>query len=259
MTFGALGAALAAVVGAGLFFGSQDDDTIRPDTEQAIADAGYNASDRAAIEAIVRDYILEHPEIIPEAIENLQQRQQASALGPVREKLEKPFAGAAFAGNPNGEIVLIEFSDFACPYCRSTADDLKKLIADNADLKVVFHELPILSPQSDKAAKVALAAAKQGKYFAFYQAMFAAGRPSDQTIAEAARNAGLDVDKAMAYAASDEAEAEIAANKKMVRSLPFGQGFGTPAWVIGDRLEVGALGYEGLSKLVEEARAAAGK
>jgi hypothetical protein len=130
----------------------------------------------AAIEEVVRDYILAHPEILPEAMENLRERETGKQLEAVAGKLETPFPGAVL-GNPQGKVTLVEFTDFACTYCRASVADVEALIAANPDLKVVVRELPILSPQSADAARMGLAAAEQGKYPAFHKAMFAAGRP----------------------------------------------------------------------------------
>jgi protein-disulfide isomerase len=245
--------ALAAAVGT-FWLMQGAGSSVASNADTAVAEAGFDPKDRKAIEAIIRDYILTNPEIIPEAVEVLQNRQRMSALGPLRESIERPFAGNGFAGNPNGDVVMVEFSDFACPYCRSNAQDVDRLIQSDPNVKVVFRELPILSPQSEQAALMALAAASQGKYYAFHKAMFAAGRPSDATIAQAARAAGLDMEAAARFAASPEAKAEIEANKAMIQKIPFGQGFGTPAWIVGDEIAVGAVGYSGLVELVGKAR-----
>ena len=221
-------------------------------SEAALA-AGINAQEQRAIEAIVRDYILKNPEIIPEAVELLQNRQKAGAIDGVRAQVEKPFAGNAFAGNPNGDVTVVEYSDFNCPYCKQTERDLARLIAEDKNVKVVFRELPILSETSNDAALMALAAAKQGKYYAFHKTMFATGRPTPSTIEAAAKEVGLDMAAARAFIQSPEAKAEIANNIAIAQQLRF---TGTPAWVIGDQSEVGAIGYDGLKEMVAKARAA---
>ncbi len=135
---------------------------------------GRAQTDKAAVEEVVRDYILENPEILPQAMENLSKKENAKQLAGIRDDVEKPFPGAIL-GNPEGKITLVEFTDYACGYCRQSVGDVEALLAEHPDLKIVIRELPILSPESSEAARWALAAAEQGKYTAFHNAMFAAG------------------------------------------------------------------------------------
>lgn len=209
-----------------------------------------SAGGRGAIEDVVRDYILDNPEIIPEAMENLKRKQGRQALAGIRDDVEKPFAGAVM-GNPKGSVTLVEFSDFACGYCRASVADVKQLLASHPDLRIVMREFPILSEQSGAAARMALAAAEQGKYEAFHDAMFAAGRPSPETIEAAARRAGLDLAVAREAAASDRIKAELSRNMELARQLGFG---GTPSWVVGDQLITGAVGTDALTEAISKAR-----
>lgn len=206
-------------------------------------------ADRAAIEQVVREYILSHPEILPEAMQNLQKQESAKQLAGVRSEVEKPFPGAVL-GNPNGKVVLVEFTDFACGYCRQSVEEVDALIAENPQLKVVVRELPILSPASAEAAKMALAAAEQGKYPAFHKAMFAAGRPDAATIEAAARSAGLDLDRARRVIAEPRVGQELERNVQFARQLGFN---GTPSWVVGNQVISGAVGRAELAKAIAEA------
>lgn len=221
-------------------------------SETALA-AGFDAQEQKAIEALIRNYILQNPEIIPEAVELLQSRQKASTIDAVRDQIEKPFAGNAFAGNPDGDVTVVEFSDFNCPYCKQTEQDIAKLIANDKNVKIVFRELPILSEASNDAALMALAAAKQGKYYAFHKTMFATGRPTPSTIEAAAKEVGLDMKAARAFIASPEAKKEIQDNIEIAQQMRF---TGTPAFVVGNQSQVGAVGYDGLKEMVAKARAA---
>lgn len=205
---------------------------------------------RGATETVVRDYILDHPEILPQAMERLEARETASRMAPIRKMVETPFPGA-FLGNPQGTVVLVEFSDFACGYCRQSVADVEALIAQNKDLKVVMREFPILSRESAEAAKMALAAAEQGKFAAFHKAMFAAGRPSAQTIEQAANKAGLDLARARKFAASPAVEAEIGRNLAIGERMGFN---GTPSWVVGDQAFSGAVGKRALADAIAAAR-----
>lgn len=208
------------------------------------------AADRAAIEQVVHDYLLAHPEVLPKAMEALEQRQTADRLGAVRAEIEKPAPGAVL-GNPQGKVTLVEFTDYACGYCRASVADVAALIAANPDLKVVVREFPILTPESADAAKMALAAAEQGRYAAFHTAMFAAGRPSPETIATAARAAGLDMARAEQVIAAAPTAAELERNHVFARQLGLS---GTPSWVIGDSVLSGAVGREALAKAIAAAR-----
>ena len=144
---------------------------------------GYAAADRSGwtggrerTEAIVRDYLLANPEVLVEAGDRLQQRRLASAVDQHRAALETPYAGA-FKGNPNGDVVLVEFFDYACGYCRAANVHLDRLIKEDPGLKVVFREMPVLGEASVQAAHASLAAARAGRFPAFYDALYAAGRP----------------------------------------------------------------------------------
>ena len=207
-------------------------------------------NDKVAIEQLVRNYILEHPEILPEAMERLRDRETKKQLAGVADKVEAAFPGAVL-GNPQGKIIMVEFTDYGCTYCRKSVADVDALIAANPDLKVVIRELPILSPASTEAARMALAAAEQGRYAAFHKAMFAIGQPNAQTIAAAANAAGIDMDRARRTIAGPLIDAEIEKNLGFARQLGFE---GTPSWVIGDVLTSGAVGQQELAKAIADAR-----
>ncbi len=217
----------------------------------AILGTGAWFGGKAAIENVVHDYILEHPEILPQAMDNLQKRQNREQLANVRDSVETPFPGAVL-GNPQGKTTLVEFSDFACGYCRQSLPDVKQLIARNPDLRIVVRELPVISPKSPAAARMALAAAEQGKYPAFHDAMYAAGQVDDATIEAVAKEVGLDMERAKRVAASPAVADEIQRNLKLAGQLGF---TGTPSWVAGDNLIAGAVGMDQLAQALDDARA----
>lgn len=220
------------------------------DLSARLAAAGISASERGAIESLVRAYILDHPEILPEAMERLQARETRARIAPMRGALETPFPGAVL-GNPQGRITLVEFSDFACGYCRGSVADVKALVAANPDLRVVVRELPIIAPESVPAARMGLAAAAQGRYAAFHDAMFSGERPAAASIAAAAGKAGLDDAAARTFTARDDVRQELERNLGFARELGI---TGTPAWVIGGELISGAVGRDRLQQAVESAR-----
>ncbi|MFO1255028.1 MAG: DsbA family protein [Sphingomonadaceae bacterium] len=198
----------------------------------------------------VHAYIVDHPEVLVEAAEKLKAQGGRQQLADVAAQVEKPFAGAVL-GNPQGTVTLVEFTDFACTYCRASLADVEAVISANPDLRVVIRELPIIAPTSEEAARWGLAAAEQGKYPAFHKAMFAAGRTDQASVEAAARAAGLDLDRARRFARDSRVSAEIEANVGLARKLGID---GTPSWVAGEQLLTGAIGRQGLARAVAAAR-----
>ena len=120
------------------------------DAEAAIAAAGMSNDDRKATEAVVRAYILEHPEIITEAVAILQSREMEARLDSVGDALFAPFAGDV-AGNPDGDITVVEFTDYNCGFCRASVPDVQRLLNSDSNIRLVYRELPILSQSSRDA------------------------------------------------------------------------------------------------------------
>lgn len=210
------------------------------------------APDRARIEAVVRDYILAHPEIIPEAMKRLQDREAAKLVDAHRAALEKPFAGA-WAGARDGDVVLVEFFDYACGFCRTSVADLDRLLSEDKRLKVVFRELPILGEGSEVAARASLAAAKQNRFLDFHRRMYAAGSPDAAAVGRVVQALRLDAARTAADGRAPDAEAEIESNLNLARALGV---TGTPTFVVGGQILSGAVGYEALKAAVSEARKA---
>jgi protein-disulfide isomerase len=197
-----------------------------------------------------RAYLLAHPEVLPEAVSRYQATQRMAQLAPVRSQLEMPFPGAVL-GNPQGKVTLVEFSDYACTYCRQSVADVKQLIAANPDLRVVVREYPILRPESADAARMALAAAQQGKYSAYHDAMYRLGPPDKETIEQAATEAGIDLAAANKAIASGIFDSFLRSNIALADRIGIN---GTPGWVIGDQVIDGAVGQAALGKAIAEAR-----
>lgn len=216
----------------------------------AQAPAAVNPSDRAAIERIVHDYILEHPEIIPQAVEKLQAKRMSSSIESSRGALEKPYTGA-WEGAANPDVTVVEFFDYACGYCRASLPDIARLVQGDAKVRIVYRELPILSDESGDAAKVSLLAAERGQYMAYHKALYGAGKVTRDTIVAAAAKAGITRSEAEAAIASSKYDAEIAANIALAQKL---QATGTPTFVIGDQVLNGAVGYDALKEGVASAR-----
>ena len=218
--------------------------------DEAVAAAGMSPADRRATEALVKAYILENPEIITDAVAILQRREVSKRLTAAGNEIAKPFPGAE-AGNPKGDITIVEFTDYNCGFCRASVPDVQRLLKSDGNIRLVYRELPILSQSSRTAALWALAAARQGKHKAFHDALFAGGRAEESNIVAAARTARLDIDAARKFAASPQASQEIERNLAMMQQIGFN---GTPTFIIGDQILEGALGFDALKSAVEKAR-----
>jgi protein-disulfide isomerase len=218
--------------------------------DEAVAAAGMSPADRTATEALVRAYILENPEIITDAVAILQQREVTERLSAAGNDIAKPFPGAE-AGNPKGDVTIVEFTDYNCGFCRASVPDMQRLLKSDGNIRLVYRELPILSQSSRDAALWALAAARQGKHKAFHDALFAGGRADEANIVAAARTSGLDVAAARTFAASPQANEEIERNLALMQQIGFN---GTPTFIIGGQILEGALGYDALQNAVKKAR-----
>ena len=198
-------------------------------------------------ERLVRQAMLDHPDILVDASDALRDRQYAPTLAAQRRSIETPFH-SSWKGAAEPKVTLTYFYDYACGYCRKSNPDIERLIAEDKDLRVVYRELPILGPESVAAARVALAASKAGKFNAFHDAMSAAGgRPSPQVIAAAAAAAGV---PAQPQNAPDQ-EAELKQNFAVAGQLG---ATGTPLFIVGDRVMNSAVGYDALKDAVADAR-----
>lgn len=195
---------------------------------------------------IVRQGMLKDPKILVEAADALRDQQYAPTLASSRAIIETPFA-SSWRGADKPAVVLVEFYDYACPYCKASNPHVDQLLKENPDLRVVYRELPILGPDSVVSARLSLAASKNGKFQQFHDALYATGRPSPETNAVAARVANISPipEKDVAI------EAELKKNFSLASQLG---ATGTPLFVVGDRVLSGAVGYDALKKAVEDAR-----
>ena len=194
-----------------------------------------------------RAYLLDNPSILQEVAEALQAEQARERLSALGDELYTPFPGAII-GNPEGSKVLIEFSDYNCPYCEASLEDVTRLVAEDPDLKVVMREWPIFDG-SEGAARMALAAGLQGKYLEFHEKMFELGPATPATVEAAARAVGLDMDQARTDAASEAVSVELVRNQTFAQSLGFS---GTPAFIAIDTPFSGAVGYERLKEALDK-------
>ena len=205
---------------------------------------------RAATESIIHDYILAHPEIIPEALQVLEQRQQAEAINANRKAIETPF-GNEVEGNPHGDVTLVEFFDYNCGYCRASVADVTRLLAEDKMLRVVYREIPVLGAESDNAAVVSLRIAQHSPNWAdFHRAVYAAGDASEASLLKIQHSLGA-TPPSPAQLKAPELRSEINRNLDLAQALKIS---GTPSWVVGDKLLSGAVGYDALKKAIAETR-----
>lgn len=192
-----------------------------------------------------REYLVANPEILPQMAEAYQAQEASRRLASVSATISTPFEGAVL-GNPEGSKVLVKFTDYACGYCRQSVPDIKRLIEEDPELKVVVREWPIFNG-SEASARMSLAAAKQGKFEEFHHIMFELGSPTPENVTTAALTAGIDLQAAEAYAQSEEVTSELARNEAYARQLGF---TGTPSWVFEDQAFEGAVGYDRLAEII---------
>ena len=195
---------------------------------------------------VVRQAMLDDPQILVDAADALRDRQYAPTLSSARAQLETPFA-SSWKGAEKPEVVLVEFYDYACPYCKASNPHVDQLVRENPKLRVVYRELPILGPNSVEAARLSLAASKAGRFHQFHEALYAAGRPAPDTNAAAARIANIPPTPAEDAAI----EAELKKNFQLASQLG---ATGTPLFVVGDRVLSVEVGYEALKNAVEDAQ-----
>ncbi len=215
--------------------------------------------DVPAIERIIREYLLKNPEVIIEAIESLEKRRNESAQDAAKAMIAERRAEifndpeAPVAGNPNGDIAIVEFFDYRCPYCKQVVGPLAQLLKEDGKLRLVHKELPILGPDSLVAARAALAARKQNKYHPMHAALMRL-RPLDEaSILKAATENGLAAARLKTDMQSPQVEEALERNRKLARDLNI---TGTPAFIIGETLVPGAIDLKTMKSLVAEARAA---
>ncbi|MBM3568929.1 MAG: DsbA family protein [Alphaproteobacteria bacterium] len=221
--------------------------------------AQFSSDQTKAIEAIVRDYLMRRPEVLIEAIQAYEAREKLSkdhaaqaALRGERKNLDAD-PGDFTIGNPKGDVTVVEFFDYRCPYCKRAHAVVEALIKAEPGVRVVLKEFPILGPGSLLAARAAMAARKQGKYRDMHDALMASrGTIDDEAVARIAGEKKLDLARLKRDMADPEIEAVLRRNHELARRLNIS---GTPAFVIGDAIAPGAMELADMRTMVAEARA----
>lgn len=222
----------------------------------------FTPKQRADIEGIIKTYLVAHPEVLQEALSALSQH-EADAAKAKRQAAVKELAPEIFSsprqvvlGNPHGDVTMVEFFDYNCGFCKRALPDMLSLLKDDPKLRVVLKEFPVLGPGSVEAAHIAVAVRMQDKggkqYLDFHRRLLGGRGPADRARAlAAAKAAGLD----MARIEKDSASPEVAATLQEDFQIADALGLtGTPSYVIGDNVVIGAVGLEQLKKDISETR-----
>ncbi len=214
--------------------------------------------DQQAIERIVREYLLKNPEVVRDAMQALQTKEEAGRRDAAAANLRRltpeiySDADSPVLGNAMGDVSIVVFFDYFCGYCKKTLPTLQALVAADSSVRVVYKEFPILGPHSELAARAALAAGRQGKYSEFHRAMIAADGINDEVLKAVSQNLGLDPAKLQADMNDPKIVAAIERNNRLAAALNVN---GAPAYLVGDRVVPGAVDLDFLTRAVKEERA----
>ena len=220
--------------------------------------ADFTPDQRKAIESIIHDYLTKNPDVLLEALQAAEDKMKGDAKDKAaqalstrrREIFEDP--DTPFAGNPNGDVSLVEFFDYRCPYCKQVEPSLEALLGEDRQLRLVYKEFPVLGPESVTASKAALAARKQGKYDAFHRAMMTIkGQINDTAVYKTAESVGVDVDRLKRDMAAPEIARALKANTELADALDIR---GTPGFIVGNEIVPGAIDLASLKQLIATAR-----
>jgi len=223
-----------------------------------VAEEASDATRRQEIEAIVREYLRTHPEVVAEALQEFERREQEAQRQRATEAIRSHLTeltqdpGNPVGGNPKGQVTIVEFFDYQCGYCKREVAELTKLLQGDPDIRVVYKDLPILGPASVFAARAALASQKQGKHEALHAALMATNeRLTEEGVLRLATQVGLDTGRLEKDMADPSVAKTLDRNFELQRALNIQ---GTPALVVGTELIPGAADFESLKALVGRAR-----
>jgi protein-disulfide isomerase len=213
---------------------------------------------REAIEGIIHDYLMQHPDVLMEVLRDARYKvkreendKRIKALTDRRrEILNSP--ATPVGGNPQGDVSIVEFFDYRCPYCKQVLQSLQTLMSEDHKLRLVYKEMPVLGPESVVAAHAALAAHRQGKYEAFHGAMMATRTQiTEEIVYKVAGSVGLDVERLNQDRTSPDIDQALKANLALADALNI---HGTPTFIIGNHIVQGAINLNALKDIIAEAR-----
>ena len=222
----------------------------------------FSSDQKDAIEKIVHDYLLSHPEVLQDAMAELEKRQTAADaekhLAAIKDNTPAIFSSPRQVnlGNPQGDVTMVEFFDYNCAFCKRAMSDMLDLIKSDTKLKVVLKEFPVLGEGSVQAAQVAVAARMQDKtgkkYLDFHTKLLGGRGPADKAHAlAAAKDAGFDMARLDKDMQSDEVKQNLEENLKLAEALGLN---GTPSYVFPNEVVVGAVGLPALKEKISMAR-----
>lgn len=212
--------------------------------------------DKTRVEQIVEQYIMDHPEVILNSVNEYQRtgmaKEQASAIARNKRKIFQNSLSPV-AGDPDGDITVVEFFDYNCGYCKRVVDDVNKLITSDNNVKVIFKEFPILGPTSETAARWALAAHNQNKYVEFHTAvMNASGRLDEDKLIGIANDLDLNIEKMRKDAQSQQITDYIEETRALAQEIGI---TGTPGFIVEDEVFPGAIEYDSMQDIIADKRA----
>jgi protein-disulfide isomerase len=227
-----------------------------------VAAQEFSAPQKSEIERIIKDYIVSHPEVLQEAIAELDKRQAVADLekakNAVSNNAETIFNSSRHVvlGNLKGDVTMVEFFDYNCGFCKRAMADMMELLKDDPKLKIILKEFPVLGPGSVEAAKVAVAVRMQDKtgkkYLDFHQKLLGGRGQADKARALAvAKEVGMDMKRIDADLASDEVKVSLEESLKLAETLGLN---GTPSYIVGTDVVIGAVGLDTLRTKVSTAR-----
>ncbi len=222
----------------------------------------FSVDQRQEIEAVIKAYLVQHPEVLQEAMTELEKRQQAAETEKHRTAVQENKATLLSSphqvvlGNPQGNVTMVEFFDYNCGFCKRALSDMLTLLKTDPNLKFVLKEFPVLGEGSVEAAQVAVAARMQDatgkKYIEFHQKLLGGRGPADKVRALAvAKDVGFDIARIERDMSSDEVKKTIDENMKLADAIGVS---GTPSYVVGDEVVIGAVGLDALREKIEAER-----
>jgi len=246
---------LRTLTAALLFIGSL---AVLPTVSQAQEDQPLTAKQQDAVKKMIHDYIMENPSVIADAIEALRQKEELAAEISARkavtdrknEIINDP--ESPVLGNAKGDVTVVEFFDYRCPYCKNMLDMVMDTVKTDGQVRLVMKELPILGPDSVTAARAALAARNQKKYEEFHRALMKLKGPvNEASVMKTAAEIGLNVEKLKKDMDDDRIDTVLKNNIQLAHALNIS---GTPGFIIGDQITPGAMNQQALKQMIDQAR-----
>ena len=226
-------------------------------TDPLTAPGSAGAASQTEMEKVVHDYLMKNPQVILEAMQKYQDDQSKREIDVIREGVKNNETelfrepNPLVAGNPDGDVTMVEFFDYHCPYCKKVRDELVKLLNEDGKIRLVLKEFPILTPESEMAARAAIAAHEQGKYWPMHLALLGSDDLSEAAIMAIAKQVGLDVERLKKDMVDPKVQKRLERTMKLADSM---QVKATPTFIIGSEPASGAYPVDKLKEMIAAAR-----